>query len=315
MGNLVRELAYTAGSHHRVKMFAMSPGPFCGILILDKTAGVTSRDVVNVVQKLVRPAKAGHAGTLDPLATGVLVVGVGQATRLVEFIQELPKTYTATFLLGRKSDTEDVTGEVIELPEGRRPNRGEMEDSLPRFTGAIVQRPPAYSALKLQGRRAYELARRGEEPALAPRPIVVHSIAIRSYEWPELTLQIECGSGTYVRSLGRDLAECLGTSAVMSALVREAIGPFCRANSLAVDRLTLETLGENLRPLADAVAHLPSLRVSMNEIARLQRGQSITRMEIAVEREIAALDEAGNLVAILARRQPGEWRPVKNFTH
>src|SRR5262245_35406014 len=197
-----------------------------GLLNIDKPAGLTSRDVVSRVQRLVRPQKVGHAGTLDPLATGVLVVAVGPATRLVEYVQRMPKTYQGTFLLGRTSDTEDVEGEVVELDSPPVPTRAEIDAALPRFIGTIEQRPPAYSALKVAGRRAHKLARRGEAVELAPRPVEIHAIELLRYEYPEMELRIDCGSGTYVRSLGRDVAEAVDTGAVMAALRRLAIGPF-----------------------------------------------------------------------------------------
>src|SRR5206468_2581373 len=146
---------------------------------------LTSRDVVNRVQRLVRPHKVGHAGTLDPQATGVLVLALGPATRLVEYVQQMPKTYQATFLLGRTSDTEDIAGTVVELPAPVVPTRAEIETAIPRFLGTIEQRPPAYSALKVAGRRAYELARRGDAVELAPRSIEVHSLEIVRYDYPE----------------------------------------------------------------------------------------------------------------------------------
>src|SRR4051794_35109294 len=155
-----------------------------GLLNIDKPAGLTSRDVVNVVQRLVRPHKVGHAGTLDPLATGVLVVAIGPATRLVEYIQRMAKSYRAVFLLGRTSDTEDIEGKVAELPQAPVPNIEQIESATPRFVGMIDQRPPVYSALKVGGRRAYELARRGETIELAPRRVEVHSIDIVRYAYP-----------------------------------------------------------------------------------------------------------------------------------
>ena len=204
---------------------APRPWPLpCGLLNLNKPVGMTSRQAVNVVQRLAGPAKAGHAGTLDPLASGVLVVCVGGATRLIEYVQRMRKRYVGTFLLGRQSITEDTEGDVTELPDAPVPNWQEIEAAAQRFVGRIEQRPPAFSALKVQGRAAYKLARQGKPVVLVPRPVDIHRIEIQSYEYPELVLAVECGSGTYVRSLGRDLAETLGTAAVMSALVRTSIG-------------------------------------------------------------------------------------------
>ena len=197
-----------------------------GLLNVHKPAGITSRDVVNRIQRVVRPVKVGHAGTLDPLATGVLVICLGSATRLIEYVQRMPKHYRGTFLLGRKSDTEDIEGEIEVLDAAPQPSIDEIHAALPQFVGTIRQRPPAYSALKVGGKRAYQLARAGQEVQLAARPIEVYSLSLQHYEYPEIVLDIQCGSGTYVRSLGRDLADGLGTGAVMSALERTAIGDF-----------------------------------------------------------------------------------------
>ncbi|NOY30442.1 MAG: tRNA pseudouridine(55) synthase TruB, partial [Planctomycetes bacterium] len=184
-----------------------------GILNLNKPIGWTSRDAVNRVQRLVRPAKAGHAGTLDPLATGVLVVCIGPATRLISYVQAMPKVYQATFLLGRTSDSDDIETEVRELASPPQPSREEIESKLPDFLGEIQQRPPAYSALKVNGQRAYKLAREGLAVQLEPRPVEIYELRVTGYNYPELKINLRCGSGTYVRSLGRDLAEALGTGA------------------------------------------------------------------------------------------------------
>ena len=152
-----------------------------GLLNLSKPAGVTSRDLVNRVQRLVKPHKVGHAGTLDPLASGVLVVCLGSATRLIEYVQRMPKRYLATFLLGRQSETEDIEGTVTELVDPPVPTEAQLLAALPNFIGVIQQLPPAFSALKVEGKRAYEMARQGEIPDLKPRPIEVHSIDLIEY--------------------------------------------------------------------------------------------------------------------------------------
>src|SRR5262245_44228837 len=170
-----------------------------GLLNLNKPAGWTSRRVVDCIQKLVRPAKAGHAGTLDPLATGVLIVCVGQATRLIDYVHRMRKRYTGTFLLGRESQTEDVEGDVVELVNPPVPTRPEIERAAREFLGTIQQRPPAYSALKVAGQRAYDLARAGKEVQLDARPVEIFRIEVQRYDYPALVLEIECGSGTYVR--------------------------------------------------------------------------------------------------------------------
>ena len=208
-----------------------------GFFNVNKPTGQTSRWVVDQIQRIVRPAKVGHAGTLDPLATGVLVVAVGSATRLIDYVQQMPKRYRANFLLGCTSPTEDVDGEVVPLENPMVPTRVEIEAAIPAFLGEILQSPPAFSALKVGGRRAYSLARAGQAVELKPRSVSIHRLNVLGYEYPRLQLEIECSSGTYVRSLGRDLAEQLGTGAVMSALVRTAIGSFRVEDSIDVSEV------------------------------------------------------------------------------
>jgi tRNA pseudouridine55 synthase len=284
-----------------------------GILNINKPTGMTSREAVDVVEHLVRPAKAGHAGTLDPLATGVLVVCVGPATRLIEYVQRMPKSYVGTFLLGRQSTTEDIEGQVVELADPPVPVLGDVQLAANRFEGEIMQRPPAYSALKINGRRAYKMARKGEAVKLQARPISIHRIAVRSYEYPQLVLDVDCGSGTYIRSLGRDLAESLGTAAVMSGLVRTAIGKFDLEKSLDPGKMTKENIPHHLLPMIQALDDLPLLELSYQDIDCIHHGQSILKqVEYADAAEIAAVDEKGNLVAILS--SSGDLlRPVRNF--
>ncbi len=283
-----------------------------GLLNVNKPTGVTSRWAVDQVKRLVKPAKVGHAGTLDPLASGVLVIGVGQATRLVEYVQQQAKSYRATFLLGRTSDTEDVEGAVTLLDHPPVPTVEQLIDAAKGLTGTILQRPPAYSALKVEGRRAYARARAGESVELAPRAIDVRRIEILAYDYPELQLEIDCGSGTYVRSLGRDLAERAGTGAVMSALVRTAIGEFRLENATDLTQLTRENAAEHLLPPILAVCRLmPLVEVNTAEIGELANGRSI---ELAVSHpQCAAVDDAGKLIAILALREDGRYAPSKYF--
>lgn len=286
----------------------------CGILSLHKPPGVTSRGVVDIVQRLVKPAKAGHAGTLDPLASGVLVVCVGTATRLIEYVQQMPKSYSGTFLLGRTSPTEDVEGEVTLLADPPQPTLAEIEAATQRFLGPIDQRPPAFSALKVGGRRSYDLARAGQAVELAPRTIHIHALSVTHYAYPELQLDIECSSGTYVRSLGRDLARSLSSDAVMSALVRTAIGRFRLAESIDPQRLTRGNLPQFLLPPLCAVADLPRVVVSADENRRLANGQPIERPGTEAAAEIAAVDHAGHLVALLVPRGGGRLGPSRNIS-
>ncbi|MCH8044132.1 MAG: tRNA pseudouridine(55) synthase TruB [Planctomycetes bacterium] len=303
--------------------------PHFGLLNIHKPPGMTSRRVVDRVVRLVgKKTKVGHAGTLDPLATGVLVVCLGRATRLIEYVQRMPKRYTGTFLLGRTSTTEDVEGEVTELVNPPLPTRESIEQAAQQLVGQIQQRPPAFSALKIDGRRAYDLARRGETPDLKPRTITVHSIELLSYEYPQFVLDIRCGSGTYVRSLGRDLAESLGTGAVMSALERTAIGGFRLTCSdrgwqgqascpwhpaVDLDELTADNLSEHLHPALIAVESLPSVTLTADQYARIANGQTIGLTDPPDADEIAALDSVGRLAAILIPRDNETWRPLRFF--
>jgi tRNA pseudouridine55 synthase len=264
------------------------------------------------VQKLVRPEKVGHAGTLDPLATGVLVVAIGGATRLVEYVQQQPKKYLATFLLGRHSDTEDVEGQVVALADPPQPSREQLEAALPQFTGEIDQVPPAFSALKVAGQRAYALARRGEEVQLAARRVTIFGLRVIDFAYPALRLDIECSSGTYVRSLGRDLARAMGTEAVMSALVRTAICPFVLADAISADGLTSESITKQLHPAGAAVRHLLRVELDHGEVTELLHGRPLRRPGPVVPGEIAAFDLAGELVAILAPRDGKLW-PTRVF--
>jgi tRNA pseudouridine55 synthase len=299
--------------------------PF-GILNVNKPAGCTSRDAVNRIDRLVWPVKCGHAGTLDPLATGVLVVCVGQATRLIQYVQQLPKRYEGTFLLGRRSPTDDLEGEIELLADAAQPSREAVEAALPEFLGEIQQRPPAHSAIKVGGQRAYERARRGDVFELTARTVTIHRLAIRRYEYPELELEIECGSGTYVRSLGRDLAAAMGTAGVMSALVRTAIGDFRVEDAVPLDTLTAEKLLEHLQPALSAVANLQRIQLNDGQLAEIRHGRPIRKprplgavpgkippAEAGSPAEWAAIDAAGKLVALLAEKNGGELWPVRNF--
>ena len=193
-----------------------------GLLNIDKPAGVTSLVFLKQLRRLVRPQKVGPSGMLDPLATGVLVVCVGPATKLIEYVQRMPKRYVGEFLLGRRSATEDVEGEVELLSDPPIPTRDDIESILPNFLGKIQQRPPQHSAVKIAGQRAYTLARAGKQVEVRPRDVEIHSLRLLHFDYPSLKMEVACGSGTYIRSLGRDIAESLGTAAVMQNLQRTA---------------------------------------------------------------------------------------------
>ncbi|MHC4958627.1 MAG: tRNA pseudouridine(55) synthase TruB [Planctomycetota bacterium] len=194
-----------------------------GVVVLDKPAGVSSAKALAPLKAF---GKVGHAGTLDPFATGVLLALVNDATRLSSLAMALPKTYIAYVLFGNETDTLDPDGEVVAHKDPGAAPPADLEDAVSALTGDILQEPPAYSALKVGGRRAYKLARGGEAPELAPRPVTVHSMRIVGVEWPRVELEVVCGAGTYIRSIARDLGRAIGIPASLVALRRTAIGPF-----------------------------------------------------------------------------------------
>ena len=245
-----------------------------GVINVHKPAGVTSRDVVNVIQKLVRPARVGHAGTLDPMATGVLLVCVGPATRLVSILQQAPKTYRAEFRLGERSDTDDSTGQVEVVTDVGTVPADDIVAGLKKFRGVVEQTPPAYSAVKVQGRRAYAMARAGEDVSLQSRPVRIDSIDVLNYQWPVLDVEIRCGSGTYIRSIARDLGESLGCGGLMSGLVRTEIGEFNLDNAVTPGDLNLDNIAECVLPAVNVVRHVSEYRCSEDEQKLVVRGAS-----------------------------------------
>jgi tRNA pseudouridine55 synthase len=212
-----------------------------GFINVDKPAGMTSHDVVDVVRRrLPRRTKVGHAGTLDPFATGVLVLGIERAaTRRLALVQKQPKRYHAEVTLGATSTTDDPEGEIEHVAGARPPSAEEVRQALAPFVGEIEQAPPAHSAVHVGGRRAYELARKGGALELPPRQVTVHDIQLVEYAWPTLTLDICCGTGTYIRALARDLGETLGVGGYCSALRRTAVGPFTTDAAVPLDEVDL----------------------------------------------------------------------------
>ena len=298
-------------------MPAERPIPPAGLLVLNKPAGVTSRDAVNVAQRAARDAgwgkrvKVGHAGTLDPLATGVLVVCVGKATRLIDRVQALPKTYRAGFLLHRSSPSLDTEIEPTALPNPPALTRADVEAALPRFLGKIDQTPPAFSAVKVGGKRAYDLARRGEEVAIEPRPVTVHRLDVTHCDGERLDLFIQCGSGFYVRSLGRDLAATLGTRAVMDALLRTRIGGFHVSHGVAPAEVTADAL-PGLLSLPFERFDLETITVDDAQAADL-RGGRYARLPAGQAGECGVRDAAGRPVCLAERDPDGTLRPKVTF--
>ena len=286
--------------------------PFTGVIPVDKPIGATSRRVVDAVARALGMKTVGHAGTLDPLADGVVVVCVGHATKLVDYLHDLPKYYTASFLLGRSSPSDDFETPIEVEAEPRVPTREEIEAALPSFRGEILQRPCDYSAVHVDGKRAYRLARKGRPLELAAKRVRIDILAVRAYEWPRLGVDIVCSSGTFVRAIGRDLAMALGTAAVMESLTRTAVGPFERARSLAMAAVTLESVRAAMLPAVAAVPLVPRFTLGDDLLAKAVRGGLVAVGDEPAE-ALAAVDEAGDLVGILKRHESGLYRLRPNF--
>ncbi len=304
---------------------------FDGFLNIKKPSGITSFDAVKMVlseildgKKFDRRIKIGHAGTLDPLANGVLVVGVGRALKLISYVQRQRKTYVAGFRLGLSSPSEDIETEITELESPPIPTREEIESILPEFLGEILQKPPIYSALKVNGKKAYDLARRGEIPELTPRPIRIYALELLEYDYPNLKLKIICGSGTYVRSLGRDIARRLGTEAVMASLTRTAIGCFHLEDALEIKKrddphpLNRPECTQFLRPFFDAVPDMPQIAFSEEERQKLKNGIPIRHPDaenLLPDEEVVVANKTGKFLGIMKKCRGGELRSVLNFAN
>ncbi len=237
-----------------------------GILNLDKPPGLTSARAVSIVKRLLpRGTKIGHAGTLDPFATGVLLLLVGKATKSCESLMDQPKQYVATVRFGATTATDDLESEAIpwervrprppseqeQNADGdvRAPALADVEAALPKFVGRILQRPPKFSALKIGGRRAYDLARQGQEVRIEARPVNVYGIDLVTYTWPDLVLRIDCGRGTYIRSIARDLGEALDVGGYLTALRRTRIGRFVDADTVTLETLRADGVEKHLQPV------------------------------------------------------------------
>ncbi|MDA0835999.1 MAG: tRNA pseudouridine(55) synthase TruB, partial [Planctomycetota bacterium] len=262
-------------------------------------------DIVNRVQRLFKMVKVGHAGTLDPLATGVLIVCLGPATRLVERLQAGAKEYRARFRFGVTSDTDDREGTLTEVADAPCVSREQLEAVLPGFVGEISQVPPQFSAVHVDGKRAYDLARAGKEVSLAPRTVTVSRLEILSFDFPDVELLIECGSGTYIRSIGRDLGEKLGCGAMMTSLMRTRIGTFSLDNAVSPDDLTRESIAGRMIPPIAAVAELPQFVCDESQALALVQGKSLEGMEAEfAAHEVAFVSNTGELYGM------GEFDPA-----
>ncbi|HEY0020490.1 MAG TPA: tRNA pseudouridine(55) synthase TruB [Longimicrobium sp.] len=295
-------------------MSANSPLPL-GVLPVDKPVGPTSHDAVAVVRRALKTRQVGHTGTLDPFASGLLLVCVGPATRLAEYFAPLPKTYAATMRLGQATDTDDHTGETIASSDAWRDvTREQVEAALAAQVGTIQQLPPAYSAKKVDGERMYAVARRGGEVVRTPVTVTIHAIRVLSMELPDVAFEVECASGTYIRAIARDAGEALGVGGHLRELRRTRIGPHDVARAVPMDRLGEEDLvrAAMLAP-AEAVMHLPRVVADERGEADLRHGRAVQAPEgFAADGPVAVVSGGGELLAV-GEAADGAVRPRKVF--
>lgn len=286
-----------------------------GLLLLDKPIGPTSHDLVYALRRGTGEKRVGHAGTLDPLATGLLVMCLGNATRLSEYLTGKDKRYRATVRLGQTTDTYDAEGRII-AESTHVPALTDFTAALPAFRGPIQQVPPQFSAIKRGGQKAYEVARRGETLELEPRPVTILALELVEWAWPLVVLEVHCSAGTYIRSLAHDLGLALGCGAHLAALRRTASGSLRVEEAVSLAELqTAFAAGEwekYLRPAQSAFGDWPQLTLTPVEAERIQRGQSI-RTTAPLNADLAlALHPAGHLLAVLQADVAGQvWRPQK----
>ncbi len=296
--------------------------PVHGWLILDKPEGLTSTEAVGRVKRLFDAQKAGHGGTLDPLATGVLPIAMGEATKTVSHVMAGQKQYRFTVAWGAETSTDDKEGEVLRTSD-HRPSREEVAAQLPNFRGEILQVPPQFSAVRVEGMRAYDLAREGVALDLAPRPVMIDELEIVAVPDPDtMVFEASCGKGTYVRALARDLGRALGCYGHVTALRRSRVGPFDEAQAISLDKLEAlshsdagrDALMACLEPVETALDDIPALAVSSSDAARLKRGQAVLlrgRDAPVVTGPVYAISK-GVLVA-LGEVERGELRPTRVF--
>lgn len=289
-----------------------------GILVVDKPSGMTSHDVVAAIRKGTGLRRVGHSGTLDPRASGVLVVLIGPAVRLSDYLTCEKKGYEAVIHFGSVSDTYDGDGNVVETGREAPEDEDEIMDAMEAFVGDIVQVPPAYSAKKIKGRKAYEMARNGEEVHLEGRPVTVYSFDFIEYNRPELTADVLCSAGTYIRSIAHDLGEKLGCGAYLSALRRTRSGRFSLRDAVPLADLQKAfedgTWFKHLIPAAEALDEYEEVILSMEEEADVLHGRRIAAEEGGHDAIAKAVSEQGELIALLEfDSDAGQWQPKKVF--
>ncbi len=305
------------------KQFRREKHDVHGWVVLDKPVGMTSTQAVGAIKRLFKAKRAGHAGTLDPLASGCLPIALGEATKTVPFVMNSRKIYRFTVRWGEERDTDDADGQVTATSD-RRATRAEIEALIPRFTGTISQIPPRFSAVKVDGERAYDLARDGEALELEARPVDIHRLTlVHTADADHADFIAECGKGTYVRALARDMGRILGCFGHIAALRREAVGPFDLSELISLEQLTAlchraaageASLAEAMLPVETALDDIPALAVSRADAARLQRGQAVLLRgrDAPIFHGAVYVTAAGQLIA-LAELDRGEIVPKRVF--
>jgi tRNA pseudouridine55 synthase len=282
-----------------------------GWVVLDKPVGMTSTHAVARLKRIFNGKKAGHAGTLDPLASGVLPVAFGEATKTVSFVQGGEKTYRFMIAWGAETDSDDADGTVIAQSD-RRPEIEEIRAALAEFIGRIMQRPPAFSAIKIAGERAYDIARDGEVPVLAPRLVEIHALGLVAATHDAATFEARCGKGTYVRALARDLGRKLACYGHVSALRRTRVGPFLEEDAVALEHLA-EAPGGVLLRVEAGLMEMPQVVVDREAAARLRRGQSILLRGRDAPMGGSAYASCGGVVVAVGAVEHGELVPGRVF--
>ncbi len=282
-----------------------------GVLNIDKPKGLTSHDVVARVRKAAEIRRVGHAGTLDPLARGVLVVCLGKATRLIEYLMNTHKSYVATVEFGIVTNTWDAEGEVTERWD-KDLSLSHIEEVLGCFRGPIEQVPPMYSAIKHKGEPLYRLARKGIEVEREARSVEIHRLEIREWRPPDLVIEVECSKGTYIRSLAHDLGRAVGSGAYLADLTRTAVGPFCLEQAIPLCEITQEGWQDHLLSVYKAFEHIPSVIVDRETKKHIGYGQAVRLSSVPEAGIIFAYDDQRRIVAVLTSdADDAMWRPCK----
>jgi tRNA pseudouridine55 synthase len=285
-----------------------------GVLPLDKPSGPTSHDMVSTARRALRTRRIGHTGTLDPFASGLLLLCIGSTTRIAEYLAGLDKRYTARVKLGVATDSDDLTGEILSEHDATGIDAAGVEAALEGLRGDILQTPPVYSAKKRGGERAYAAARAGRPVNLEPVQVRVHELKLIDLRGDELELEVLCGSGTYIRAIARDLGRVLGVGGHLTALRRTAVGAFSVVDAVTMDDLRNgQQVSTRLIPPADALTHLPRVAVDEGDIMDLRHGRAVrTQVALPDAEVVVVTSHAGDLVA-MAEISAGSIRPRKVF--